>query len=117
MKSRLILADHLVVLQYYGEKHLNKYCSIITYDCDRILVWDFNLHDGLSLHYLYVYIYHTNAPITMTIICFIFLKYFRLLMNFSHPTYLYVEILMQTYGVQVILAMIYCNFILTTLYV
>ena len=47
--------------------------------------WDFNLHVVLSLHFFYVYIYHTIAQIIMMITCFIFLNYFRLLMNFSHP--------------------------------
>ena len=74
-------------------KTLNKYCSIITYDCDRILGLQFTC--GFSLHFFYVYIYYTIAQIIMMITCFIILNYFRLLMNFSHPIYLYAEILMQ----------------------
>ena len=74
-------------------KTLNKYCSIITYDCDRILGPQFTCGSFTAL--FYVYIYHTIAQIIMMITCFIFLNYFRLLMNFSHPIYLYAEILMQ----------------------
>ena len=74
-------------------KTLNKYCSIITYDCDRILGLQFTCGSFTAL--LYVYIYHTIAQIIMMITCLTFLNYFRLLMNFSHPIYLYAEILMQ----------------------
>ena len=55
MKRRFILADHLVVLQYYGKKTLNKYCSIINYDCDRILGLQFTC-GSFTAHFLCVYL-------------------------------------------------------------
>ena len=42
MKSRFILADHLVVFQYYGEKHLIN--IVLLLPIIVIEFWDFNLH-------------------------------------------------------------------------
>ena len=74
-----------MVLQYYGEKHLINIVLLLPMIVTEF--WDFNLHVFFLLHYFYGYIYHTIAPIITMITCFIFLKYFRLLMNFRHPIY------------------------------
>ena len=59
-------------------KTLNKYCSIITYDCDRILRLQFTCATFTEL-FLCVYLPYDCSNNHDDYICFIFLKYFRLL--------------------------------------
>ena len=96
-------------------KTLSKFCSIITYDCDRILGLQFTCGSFTAL-FLCVYLPYECSD-NHDDYMFYLSKIFQIIDEFQSPIYLCVEILMQIYEVQLNLAMIYCNFVLTTLYV
>ena len=73
-------------------KHLNTCCTFRTYDCDSIVGMEIN---GSSISVLVLCAYHLTVLTIMMIICFISLKFYRLLKNLALHISMYVATSMQ----------------------